>query len=332
MVCPRTDADAFFAPLIANFSLSVEDDLTISQDDFSVILIDGEGLEAGQRVLELTSPLAIAGISILFITSYYADYILVPFAARAKVIRALEDRGFVFEADTNGEDGGHMVNPASPLLQSHHRHQSSTSSTASSPINGTPPPASVSDLQIKTFKMLKRNNIEPHVDKNIELVTCAGTKDTTASSAGLNFTEGKLQLGLLKCLTTMPTPRFLSLTLTDTESVSVTMEKQLLRLFHHDGEDLLLGKDGPEQIAITLDLATLPQESTGIVCGVASRLLDGMRGRISQDVFNMAYLSTARAGHVIVYEDELDDVMEALRGPEPNGFHEVQATTSGSKD
>ena len=75
-------------------------------------------------------------------------------------------------------------------------------------------------------------------------------------------------------------------------------------------------------MAITLDLTDLPLESTGIVCGVASRLSDGMRGRSFGEVFNMSYLSTARAGHVIVYAEELEDVMEAFRGGQMNGSAE----------
>ena len=35
---------------------------TISSEEFVVISVEGEGLEAGQRVLELTSPLALAGM------------------------------------------------------------------------------------------------------------------------------------------------------------------------------------------------------------------------------------------------------------------------------
>jgi hypothetical protein len=88
---------------------------------------------------------------------------------------------------------------------------------------------------------------------------------------------------------------------------------------------VLLGKDGPEQVPITLDLRQLPLESTGIVCGVASRLVEGMRGRFGGGGrfgsggnggvgFEMSYLSTARAGHVVVFEDELEDAMEVLQG------------------
>jgi cellobiose dehydrogenase (acceptor) len=184
---------------------------------------------------------------------------------------------------------------------------------------GTPPPTSISELQSKTFKLLARNKISPFVDPSIELVTCAGLKDSTPSASETHFTEGKLQLGLTRVLTSFPPPKFFSATLTDAESTSLTMEKRLLDHFPDGGDDLLLGTQGPEQMAITLDLKDLPLEITGIVCGVSSRLTDGMRGRIGREMFNMSYLSTSRAGHVIVYEDELEEVMDALRGAQANG-------------
>jgi hypothetical protein len=254
---------------------------------------------------------------IFFITSYWSDFILVPLKSRATVIHALEDRGFLFEADLEPDsEAGLMTNPASPLLHSHSRNGSAFDSP---PIPMTPPPASVSELQQRTFKLLKTHKITPHVDPDIELVTCAGIKDNTPSlSSSAASTQAILHHGLLRCLTAPELPRFLSLTLTASDSASLTLEKRLLSLFPDGGEDILLGKDGPEQVPITLDLRELPLESTGIVCGVASRLVDGMRGRFGRGAggagFEMSYLSTARAGHVVVFEDELEDAMEILQG------------------
>jgi len=37
-------------------------EIEISLEDYIVIQVDGQGLDAGQRVLELTSPLAMAGM------------------------------------------------------------------------------------------------------------------------------------------------------------------------------------------------------------------------------------------------------------------------------
>ncbi|TKA81238.1 hypothetical protein B0A55_02376, partial [Friedmanniomyces simplex] len=306
----QLQAEELFNPVLDNLDASARRIVSISSDDYSVITIGGPGLEAGERVLDLTSPLAIAGISIYFITSYWSDYILVPFNARSRVIHALAERGFVFEAEEEGE-AGHMTNPASPLMRPHHRNNSSHSSFDSLASPVTPPPSSVSELQVRTFKTLSRNYVSPRVDRELQLVTCAANKNTTGS-----LQAAALTLGLLKCLTTSPLPRFFSLTLTDTESAALTLDQTLLALFPNEGEDYLLGKDGPEQVAITLDLQSPPQESTGIVCGVASRLIDGMRGRFGGELFNMSYLSTAKAGHVIVYRDELDDAMASLRGSE----------------
>lgn len=342
IVCPREEAEALFQPLIASLSADLQTHVSISPEDYSAITIGGEGLDAGQRVLDLTSPLALAGIPIFFITSYYSDFILVPLSARLQVIHALEERGFVFEADSEDGEAGHMTNPASPLSPSHaarpgscssssnssgiyhHHHYHSLISSSMPPPNTpptpTPPPTTttISDLQLKTFQILARNHISPSVDTTLQLITCAGLKDSTPGSSTSNFTQGKLDVGIAKCLTTTQPwpPKFFSLTLTDSESASFTLEKRLLANFPNRGQDILLGTLSPEQIPITLDLQTLPVESTGIVCGVSSRLTEGMKGRLGREMFNMSYLSTSRAGHVIVYEDELEDAMDALRGAE----------------
>ena len=68
--CSRELADRFFRPLAEIFISSrpkrnshTQDDLVESNpEDFVVVRVDGGGIEAGQRVLELTSPLALAGM------------------------------------------------------------------------------------------------------------------------------------------------------------------------------------------------------------------------------------------------------------------------------
>ena len=72
VICNRDLANRFFVPLIEKFNRLVASDhstskkmVHVSQEDYTVIQVDGEGLDAGQRVLELTSPLAMAGMSVL---------------------------------------------------------------------------------------------------------------------------------------------------------------------------------------------------------------------------------------------------------------------------
>jgi hypothetical protein len=70
--CSRELADRFFRPLAETFNSSTarskkngvtkDDVVEINPEDFVVVRVDGGGIEAGQRVLELTSPLALAGM------------------------------------------------------------------------------------------------------------------------------------------------------------------------------------------------------------------------------------------------------------------------------
>lgn len=309
IVCPRDHADLHFSQMLRSVSADIQNEVLISQEDYSAILISGEGLDAAQRVLDLTGPLAIAGIPIFFITSYSSDYIIVPYASRGRVIHALQNRGFVFEAQRNGE-AIEMTDSMSAKVQGQNE-----SSDGGHDLPLPQDDGDMIELRKRTIETLQSYSIAPQADSSMHLVTCSGVKDSNATASAMNYSEGKVQLGVTKCLTATPPPNFFSLTLTDTEPASLTLERRLISYFHNEGEDLLLGKDGPEQIAITLDLKQLPLTSTGIVCGVASCLKEGMEGRGGR-MFNMSYLSTAKAGHVIVYREELVDAMKALESME----------------
>ncbi|KAK4982785.1 hypothetical protein LTR50_007579 [Elasticomyces elasticus] len=302
IVCTRRQAADFFIPILGGLSKEARSRVSITPDDYVVIQVDGQGLDAGYRVLDLTSPLALAGISIFFITTYTSDYILVPLRARSIVISALEARGFEFrlqESDHTTSTSNHI----SPL-RAHHRNHSSTSSfEALSPSPGTPPPSTNAELEIRTFNLLKQRGVEPLVDPDIRLLGYQGPKDNSEA------TQARIQLGLTRAF--LSQPRFISLTLTDTEPLSVYLEPSVLERFF-DG--VLYGNTADVLVPITLDLRDLPMESTGIVCGIAGRLVSGIsRGGIGEDAIEMMYLSTARAGSVIVCENELERAMGSLR-------------------
>jgi hypothetical protein len=329
IACPRHLATQLFRPIQDALPPSLRDQISITPDDYVVMQVDGEGLDAGQRVLELTSPLALAGISIFFITTYFSDYILVPVRARQQVISALEARGFAFEESSSSY--------TTAAAQSYtHRHSSSSSSfDLSNAIQSpsaprTPPPTTISELQMRTFALLKRRHIEPSVNDGIKLVQCAGRKPSSSSSSSNALANDRLHLGLVRSLISKPC--FLSLTLTDTEPPSLLLEQHLLPYFStptpsssrsstrqtlgsssSSDDTVLLGSKSETLIPIILDLRDLPLESTGIVCGVASRLVGGTKMGLLQAV-EMSYLSTARAGTVMVPEEELDRALGALRG------------------
>lgn len=65
VVCSRHLAEKYFVPLASKFNKLAPETgsrVSVSKDDFIVMQVDGQGLDAGQRVLELTSPLAMAGM------------------------------------------------------------------------------------------------------------------------------------------------------------------------------------------------------------------------------------------------------------------------------
>ncbi|KAL8729084.1 MAG: hypothetical protein Q9181_005130 [Wetmoreana brouardii] len=300
IVCPKSLAQELFAPPsdAAGASTAGRNGAIVSPEEFVVISVEGEGLEAGKRVLELTSPLALAGISIFFITTYFLDYIIVPAKSKAQVVRALEDRGFQFE-----ERAEAYVNPAAR----HDRNKSSTSSFGTmSP--STPPPATVDELQARIFALLKRREIVPKVDDDIRLIQCAGRRDNPSSFL---TDEMGLQNGLTRCLVSQPP--FLSLTLTPDEPASLLLDRRLIMNFEFNR--VLLGNTEDFLIPIMLDLEPLPLEASGIVCGLAGKLAGRNAGL---NAIEMSYLSTAHTGTVMVGERDLHHAMQALRVEENN--------------
>ena len=239
--------------------------------------------------------------SIFFITTYFSDYILVPLRCRPQVISALSDRGFTF--DTRRET---YFNPTSHSQHHHHRSNSSTVSfdPGSPP---TPPPKTLTELQSRTFRRLRTRGIAPKVDPSLLLVRCAGRRDDLSSLAR---DELRLQHGLTKCL--IHEPQFFSLTLTEDEPASLLLERQ--QLAHFGPPDALLGNKDDLMVPITLDLATLPFDATGIVCGLAQSLSGVAADRGPRlGAIDMSYLSTARAGTIIVDETDLVRALDALR-------------------
>jgi hypothetical protein len=62
VVCSRALAQELFVAARDALNDTLRKQVSITDEDFVVMQVDGEGLDAGQRVLELTSPLALAGM------------------------------------------------------------------------------------------------------------------------------------------------------------------------------------------------------------------------------------------------------------------------------
>ncbi|KAK4868768.1 hypothetical protein LT330_006970 [Penicillium expansum] len=370
VMCPRRLVDKYFIPVMDQLDRlddSLRSRLIVSENDYIAMQVLGEGLEAGKRVLELTSPLALAGISIFFISTYFSDYIVVPKQSKASVISALEKRGFQF----NNTSAAFITNPLSPTIE---RRLSDLIPP------GTPPPSTLGELQTRTFNNLRKHQITPSVDHSLRLVQCAAHHEYHSQESSMSILRDALTTVLL-----VDEPRFLSLTLAALDpAASLLLEKRLLPRFarqstsaagtrvYEDGSGLLLGSKEDHLVPITLDLRDLPLEASGIVCGVAGRLaaaatiplsshgavaggastvvgsvsglFDSFGTRFSAlslnktstsapahglqplahsthhlqpdvdvaDAVEISFLSTARAGTIIVGEDELKRAIDAL--------------------
>lgn len=62
VVCSRRLVNELFVPVLDTLDAAARSEVSITSEDFVVMQIDGEGLDADRRVLELTGPLALAGM------------------------------------------------------------------------------------------------------------------------------------------------------------------------------------------------------------------------------------------------------------------------------
>jgi hypothetical protein len=311
IVCHTSWAQNIFAPIITRLPPESSKQVQISKETYIVFSVSSAGMEAGQRVMDLTAPLAMAGIPIFFITTYYTDFILVPSKDRQTVGSALLARGFEFSEN----DSAYVA----PTPTTHSRIPSTSSDPPS-----TPPPSNVAELQIRTFAQLKRRNVVPFVVPGLHLVQCSGkeiyheddfqnrnghSNENYAGKSWLDHLDPKLYVGLVSAL--VEQPRFLSLTLAQDDAPSLLIDKSLLWMFGNS----IAGDTELDLVPIFLDLVDLPLESTGIVCGVAGKLVDEMRLRDTKEEEHgaeLSYLSTARAGAVILGCEGSVRALEAL--------------------
>ena len=70
IVCNSVWATSVFEPAIKRLPADQAATVAISKDTYTALSVYGTGMDAGSRVADLTSPLALAGIPIFFITTY----------------------------------------------------------------------------------------------------------------------------------------------------------------------------------------------------------------------------------------------------------------------
>ena len=386
IVCNSAWAESVFKPAIRRLPEDQARTVAISKDTYVALSVHTAGLDAGSRVADLTSPLALMLIPLFFITTYYCDFILVPTEHRQSVVKTLLGNGFMFSEDDQsrlvsplpdnpspttysyatgyGPSHGHGYGHSYEYGDSHHSRATSQGSNhfidvdtpPSPPPPDSPNPPLHSDvleaLQRQTFSLLRKRKITPLVIPNLSLVQCTGVRGagltdpstrarshhTNNSSATTNTVttcwvdtiDTKLYTAVVSALATQP--RFLSLTLAHEDPPSLLLDRALLSLFgdaligpitittnnHHNNHNNHTTEGREEEegalIPIFLDLADLPFEATGIVSGVAGRLVKELEMRGVGGSGELSYLSTARAGAVVLERAQAGEALDVLRG------------------
>ncbi|KAL2889536.1 hypothetical protein HOO65_020078 [Ceratocystis lukuohia] len=317
IVCHHEWARNVFMPVISTLPEGRTGQVTISKDTYMVLSVISAGMDAASRVMELTSPLALAGIPIFFITTYYSDFICVPTKERHNVNSTLLAHGF----QLSSENGSSYVPPGFLGYPSSTNSAEAPSPTSdSSP--GTPLPSNVDELMSRTFDLLRKRAVVPYAEVDLELVQCSGRdhemqnselrapahaihgRRGSAPRGWIDTADTSLYTGIISALVSHP--RFCSVTLAQEDPPSLLLDRKLLPFFGNS----LVGDFESTMTPIFLDLTNLPTEVTGIVCGVAGRLLHEMKMESSSE---LSYLSTAKAGSVILSEIQAKRALEILK-------------------
>lgn len=302
IICPTELVPFLFGSALDMLAAAQEDSEqqgldqpSVLQEQYLAIQVDGDGAESGLQLLDLTAPLSAAGIPIFFIPTYFSDYVLVPWLARGNVLQVLERSGFVFSNAANC-------------------YINSNDATRGSDSNGEPRSPIIAALNDQVVRKFRFNHIKPHIDTSCKLLLSGTRTDTDGN-------KSSLYLKLIQILVQPPT--HFSVTCAGASEVSFLMPKETLTTWFPVDEStgsstkdfeedpapmpLLLGSATDYMVPVaSFDLAQLPENSTGIVAGVASHLLT--RNRQLQ----MRYLSTAHTGIVMAFVEDLDFVCNAL--------------------
>lgn len=280
--------------------------------------IDGEGISEGSKLLQLTEPLARAGVSILFITTYFADYVLVAAKEVAKVKQVLLDSAFAFEDLTQSfvsQTPGMLSSFGSPAISPTVRSRSTSLSAkdhsgglggADGDLLKSSFEARLPQASISTLDFLRRSQVPVTLFESLKLIMTGLRKPLSQ------------YLKILTHVLLQPTlPRFFSLTVAPETLPSMLMEPSLAATF--GGAERLMGADADQVlIPVTLDLRGLTTVGgglggCGIICGVVEELLTRVsrsRGDTdeSAEALVMSYLSTVVTGNVLLLEEDLEHI------------------------
>ncbi|KAK6461899.1 hypothetical protein DFJ63DRAFT_206127 [Scheffersomyces coipomensis] len=280
------------------------DDVKIIDQNFLSLQVDSDGsFDNSLRILELTKPLSQNNISLFFLSSHFNDIVLIPYIFKEKVINILTKKNFEFSDISNSyimtSNDYSPLSINSPTSQDNQEYNIDIDEEYDSKI-----------LENKTFKLFKQANIKPIINRNVKLLL------TGARAGEVNNSI----LKTAKILSSFDSiPDYFAITRTSINEVSLILPKstKLRTKMGFDSKNII-GSTQDIIIPITIDFSTLPLDSTGIVAGVASKLINGLKS-YNDSTIEMNYFSMARSGIIMIPKENISVISQILNNIDYDG-------------
>ncbi|KAF6015352.1 hypothetical protein HII13_000289 [Brettanomyces bruxellensis] len=239
---------------------------TLLNEKFLILQVSSDGMNIGKKILELTEPLSLDGISLFFISNFFTDVVLFPAKDKQRVLAILR------KMSEQKDD---------PDAEELHQRQER-------------------DLETKTFNLFGSKQIKPELVATTKLIL-TGARSGDSANVLRNTAEALSRLdtdidsskGDEKCKSTQ-FPAHFAITRNTTGEISMMLPQSEaeFRKLNYD-KSTIMGSLQDSYCPITIDLSGLPLDLKGIVAGVASRLL-----RLG--INEMSYLSFGKSGMVLI--------------------------------
>ena len=225
--------------------------------------------------MELTKPLSENDVALFYISSHFNDIVLIPSDLRDRVQQILILEHFIFSESSNSYISTYDIEereqPA--LLESHK----------------------------KTFELLAREEIHPQIhEKHKVLLTGAR--------------PGEIKYCVLKTiklisLANTSQPSYFAITRTFSNELSLVLPKSpKLRSRYGFKSTSTIGLSQDVLVPVAMDLSKLPLNCTGIVAGLANKLI--IQGG---NVLEIGYLSMAKSAVILIPKEDIDLVRNILK-------------------
>lgn len=260
----------FLEPLDVCRKLGYENVIVLDEPYLNLQVDTEGGFNNSARILELTRPLSDHNITLFFLLSHFTDIVLIPYRLKEQVISILTNKSFKFSDISNSYIS--YYDPSKDNTES-------------------------KDFGSATLQLFREAHIVPKIHKRVRLLL------TGARPGGVKHSLLKAS----QCIAAQKVPDYFAITRTSLNEVSLILpgsSKKRAGL----GFDFksIIGSATDTITPITVDLSQLPLDSTGIVAGLASCLVESMRSLHELiSGFEMNYLSMARSAIVMIPAENL---------------------------